>query len=311
MKRFFVLILALLMLLSLTACGSDGDIKALEEELAQAKTSLAQAERSLARAEQELEQAQQALDQVQSAPITYTVQSINATINEKTSLEITQVTEFTAIATLAEGQIVDGWKVNGQLQDGAAGNSFVFTAQGNTVVEAVVRQEKKLTTVNATIQFLDAKGKASGDTLTEFVFEKDYVNPVTKQTCPGGKISAQIKAVVPSGKVVDYWLINGVPYFYNTGVTSFIVEDLDETTVYEVVLKDKEVTYYKVTCIDCSFSGKTSGYVAAGSTITVKGNGSISGYFEINGVRDSQKYIKSITLTINQDTKIEFFVIIN
>lgn len=187
------------------------------------------------------------------------------------------------------------------------GNAQSFTAQGNTLVEAVLWDEKKLTTVNATIQFLDVKGKASGDTPTEFVFEQDYINPVTKEICPGGKI----KAKVPSGKVVDYWLINGVPYFYNTGVSSFIVEDLDQTTVYEVVLKDKEITYYKVTCDYCSFNGKTSGYVAAGSTITVKGDGNISGYFTINGVRDSQKYIRSITLEINQDTEVEFFVIIN
>lgn len=311
MKRFFALILALLMLLSLTACGSGGDTKALEEELAQAKTSLAQAERNLARVERELEQAQQALEQAQGTPVVYTVHSINATINGNSSLEITQTTELTAVATLAEGQIIEGWKVNGQLQEGAVGEFLVFTAQGSTVVEAVVRQEKKLTTVTATIQFLDAKGKASGDELTEFVFEKDYVNPVTKETVPGGKISAQIKAKVPSGKVVDYWLINGVPYFYNTGVTSFIVEDLDETTVYEVVFKDKAITYYKVTCDYCSFNGRTSDYVAAGSTITVTGDGSISGYFVINGVRDSQKYIRSITLTINQDTNVEFFVIIN
>ena len=44
--------------------------------------------------------------------------------------------------------------------------------------------------------------------------------------------------------MVDYWLINGVQYHYGTGVTSFVVEQLDEATTYEVVLKEKPITYY-------------------------------------------------------------------
>ncbi|MBQ6890065.1 MAG: hypothetical protein IJN53_03510 [Oscillospiraceae bacterium] len=318
MKKVIALLLALVMVLSLAGCGSDKANEELEQKLAKAELELANADLQLTKAQQDLEkaqqqlaEAQQKLSQADSKPSLQTVTAVNATVNGKTSLEITQPTDLTAVAAPAEGQILDHWRVNGQIQEGASGNALIFTAQGNTLVEAVLRDEKKLTTVNATIQFLDAKGKASGDTFTEFVFEEDYANPVTKQTCPGGKITAQIKANVPSGKTVDYWLINGVPYFYNAGVTSFTVENLDETTVYEVVFKDKSVTNYKVTCRFCTFSGKTSGYVAAGSTITVKGDGNISGYFVINGVRDSKNYISSITLEINQDTEIDFYAIIN
>ena len=304
MKRFFALILALVMLLSLAGCGSDKGNQELEAKLAETESQLEQTQQKLEAAEKKLS--------MSSTPSSQTVTAVNATINGKESIQINQATELTAMATPAEGEIVEGWKVNGVLQEGASGNALVFTAQGDSVVEAIVRQEKKLTAVNATIQFLDAKGKAAGDTLTEFVFEKDYTNPVTKETCPGGKISAQIKAVIPSGKVVDYWLINGVPYYYNSSVNSFIVKDLDETTVYEVVLKDKPVTYYKVTCDDCNFNGKTSGYVEAGKTITVEASYYKDyGYFYINGTKYNSSYKHSITITVNEDMDIEFYAVIN
>ena len=314
MKRFFALALALIMLLSMAGCGSDEGKEKLEAELAETQQELAETQQELDDVQEELAETKKKLTEAEkeNASSAQTVTAINATVNGKASITINQDTELTAMAALEEGQIVEGWKVNGVLQEGAAGDALVFTAKGNTVVEAIVRQEKKLTAINATIQFLDAKGKAAGDTLTEFVFEKDYTNPVTKETVPGGKISAQIKAKVPSGKVVDYWLINGVPYYYNSIVSSFIVEDLDETTVYEVVLKDKPVTYYKVECEDCNFNGKTSGYVEAGKTITVEASYYKDyGYFYINGTKYNSGYKHSITVTVNEDMDIEFQAVIN
>ncbi len=311
MKRFFALALALIMLLSMAGCGSDKGNEKLEAELAETQQELADVQEELAETKQKLTETEQELSKA-NASGGQTVTAINATVNGKASITINQDTELTAMAALEEGQIVEGWKVNGVLQEGTSGDALVFTAKGNTVVEAIVRQEKKLTAINATIRFLDAKGKAAGDTLTEFVFEKEYTNPVTKETVPGGKISAEIKAVIPSGKVVDYWLINGVPYYYNSTVSSFIVKDLDETTVYEVVLKDKPVTYYKVECEDCNFNGKTSGYVEAGKTITVEASYYKDyGYFYINGTKYNSSTKHTITITVNENMDIEFYAVIN
>lgn len=110
--------------------------------------------------------------------------------------------------------------------------------------------------------------------------------------------------------VVDYWLINGVPYYYNTGISGFVVKDLDEATTYEVVLKEKEIVYYKVTCDSCTFNGKSSGYVAAGTRINVDGNGNCYGDFYIGGAMIADdKY--NVTVTINKDTTITFYAVIN
>lgn len=242
-------------------------------------------------------------------PVVNQLHAVNATIDGKSMVEFTEAGSFTATAILAEGQVVDHWVLNDQIQ-ADTGAEFTFTADADTVVVAVVREEKKVTTINAELRFLDANGNPAGDAVTEFLFDEDYVNPVTNETCEGGKISAEIKAVVPAGKIVDYWVINGVPYHYDVGVLSFVVEDLDEATTYEVVLKDRPITYFSVTCDGCSFNGQTSGRVPAGTTITVVSGGNWSCKYYVNGAIYANE-AKTITVQINADTYICGYAIIN
>lgn len=280
MKKMIALLLALMVLL-LAGCGSNG--------------------------QEEIDKLNAELEKVSAIR---TVHAIHATVDGKSDVEFSGEGSFTATAVVPEGQLVDHWEVNGEIQPDSAADTFAFTAKEDTVVSAQFRAEKKLTAINAEIRFLDAEGNPAGEALTEFVFEEDYVNPVTGETCEGGKISAEISAVIPNGMVVDYWLINGVPYYYNTGVSGFVVKDLDEATTYEVVLKEKPITYYKVTCNSCNFGGKTSGYVAAGTKITVKGNTNTYGDFYIGGTKIADdKY--SITVTITSNTTITFYAVIN
>lgn len=117
--------------------------------------------------------------------------------------------------------------------------------------------------------------------------------------------------MIPSGKMVDYWIINGVPYHYDANVKSFVVDHLDEATTYEVVLKDIPITYYRVTCEgSCNFDGKKEGYVAAGTTIKVVSAGNYSCDFYVNGKLFAGN-VRSITIVINEDTRIEGYAIIN
>ena len=289
MKKVLAVMLALLMVFGMFGCVSKADMESV------------QAER---------DQLQQELDALKNKSAEYTVHVLNATVDGKSSVTVTKETELTATAELEDGQVVDSWLVGGKKQK-AEGDTLVFTVRKDTVVQAVVRPEKKVTTINAELRFLDEKGKAAGDALTEFVFEKDYENPVTKETCEGGKISCEIKAVVPAGKVVDHWKINGVPYYYNTGISSFVVEDLDEATEYEVVLKEKPVTYYKVTTSNCTYGGgNTSGTVAAGTKLTFTCNGGHPAKFYVNDVQVADN-VKSITITINSNTHVAANAIIN
>ena len=293
MKKIIALVLAL-MLFMLAGCGNDEALAAKQAEVDELKAQLS------------------AMENAPGAPTVHQIHAVNATVEGKTTVDFTEAGSFTATAVLEAGQVVDHWVLNGEVQAAPAAESFTFNAGGDTVVVAVIRAEKKLTTINAEIRFLNADKAAAGEALTEFVFEKDYVNPVTGENCEGGKISAEIKAVIPAGKTVDYWLINGVPYYYNTGIISFVVEDLDEATTYEVVLKDLPITYYKVTCRFCTFNGNVTGYVPAGMTVTFIADGSSSAdaRFYVNGALVAE-YVKSITLQINSDTYVEAYAIIN
>ena len=292
MKKWIALLLALLMLM-LAGCGS-------EEELAAKQA--------------EVERLEAKLEALENAPVVNVskLHAVNATVEGKTEVEFEAEASFTATAALPEGQLVEQWVVNGEVQPDSATETFAFSTDKDTVVMAVGREEKKLTTINAEIRFLDAKGNPAGEALTEFVFDQDYVNPVTNETCEGGKICAEIKAVIPFGKTVDYWLINGVPYYYNTGITSFIVEDLNEATTYEVVLKDIPITYYNVSCVNCTFNGNASGRVPAGTTLTFAfaDSTNTSARFYVNGALVAE-YVRAITATITGDTYVEAYAIIN
>jgi len=264
----------------------------------------------------ELEEKQKIIKQLQNttppAPETsVTVVAQNATIGGKTIAVSDGKTALTADAVLAEGQSVDHWELNGVAQENSATANFTFTATETTVVKAVLAQEKKLTTVNCSIRFLDAKGKAAGDKLTEFVFDKPYQNPVTKAEVTDGTISFQVKAEVPSGKVIDYWKINGVEYHFTN--SSFTVVGLDETTEYEVVLKDEAVVYYTVTCLRCNSGGKKEVKVKAGTTITVNGDSGMLGWWYLDRGNQSinDRPADSWSLKVDKDYTIEFWEVIN
>lgn len=267
-------------------------------------------------ARNELERLKKEFAQLQNATppeadVSIAVFAQNATIGGKNTAVSDGKTALTANAVLSEGQTVDHWEVNGVAQENSATDTFTFTATEATVVKAVLAQEKKVTTINCAIRFLDAKGKAAGDKLSEFVFDKPYKNPVTQADVTDGTISFQVKAEVPSDKVIDYWKINGVEYHITN--SSFTVIGLDESTEYEVVLKEKPAVYYTVLCEGCKIDGKTEVKVKAGTKVTAKTDYKYAGTWWLDGERISERdtYIHEWTITVDKDCMISFYATIN
>lgn len=316
MKKIIAMVLVALLVLSMAACGSSGDsgndLAVAQAELNLVKEELNTAKSDLNAKTAELEALQAKLAELENEAGVKAVFALHATIDGQTTVPITGQTELTAQAVLAEGQVVDHWELNGEVQPDATGETFTFTASENTIVEAVLRAEKKITTVNCTIRFLNKNGEASGDKYEEFVFEKPYKNPVTDEEITDGKITVQIRAEVPSGYMVDYWLINGVKYDYSNSVNGFVVEGLDEATEYEVVLKE---IYYKVTCYGCTVNGKTELWVRPGTKLTAVADGGYYSVFWINDVQMNDRwddpYVKQWTFTVNGDTHVDAYAIIN
>lgn len=333
MKKIFALLLALILLLSMAGCVSQDDLNAVQAELDITRTALSAKETELADKLAQIADLQAQVDALNGAAAVY---SLHATIDGQSVTAIDSETELTAQAVLVEGQVVDHWELNGEVQADAKEETFTFTASGNTVVEAVLRAEKKVTTVNCKLRFLNDKGEAKGDSYEEFVFEKPYKNPVTEQEVTDGTITVQVKAEIPSGYTVDYWKINGIEYHYSTNFSSFVVHDLDEATEYEVVLKKKApaepkptepaptepttqptepVVYYKVTVRYGTIDGKSEISVPAGTQVTVVCDGGFYAEFVINDVQVNNKwtdpYVKQWTFTVNEDTLVYCYAIIN
>lgn len=303
MKKMICTILAALLLLAATGCSSREELDAAQGELA--KT---QGELVVAQAENMQLKAQMA--ELEDAARICTVYALHATIDGQTAVQIDGETELTAQAVLAEGQVVDYWELNGEIQADATGETFCFTAAENATVEAVLRDERKVTTINCELCFLDEDGNAAGDSYEEFVFETPYQNPVTGEEITDGTITIQITAQIPNGYTVDYWKINGVEYRYTDKVSTFQVTNLDEATEYEVVLKEKPQVYYKVSCSGCTINGQSVVYVLPGSTVTASA-GRYSGYFYVNGVQYNSSLARQVTFTVNCDTRVNLDVVIN
>lgn len=321
MKRILSAVLTILLLFSLTACqgNSNADIEAMKLQMQLMQKQLDEAKEAGFEPSDSAEPAQTqtpAPEAPVEAETGYRIVALHSTVDGETSLITDGTHELVAMADIPEGMAVDYWEVNGIQYYEDMTEAYLFVPQEDAVVDARLRPEHKVTTINAEMQFLDAKGKPKGEEFTEFVFEEDYENPITHETCLGDWITVNVKAVVPRGYAVDYWLINDIPYYYNRTVTSFTVHDLNETTVYEVVLKKENapsstpkptvkptstvkptqqpvqtpyvpepteapVVMYSVSCSGCTFSGggysgATSGSVPAGTSITVSENISYS-----------------------------------
>ncbi|MFA5674934.1 MAG: hypothetical protein WDA65_00240 [Christensenellales bacterium] len=152
----------------------------------------------------------------------------------QSEIDFTEGLTVAAAADIRDGVVVDYWKVNGNRLEGQELEIEVEVG-GDTVIEAVLREELKVVTVNAYMQFLDDKNKPTGDKFTEYVFEYD------NDKVSGKEISVYVCAEAPKGYEIDYWLIGAVPHYFNKTVTSFKALNLKESVVYEVVLKKTAV----------------------------------------------------------------------
>ncbi len=80
-----------------------------------------------------------------------------------------------------------------------------------------------LTAVNCVLQTADERGRASGESFTEMMVrpEDDIV----------------ITAVIPKGKSLDYWVLNGVRYSFSSAVKTIRMTAFDRAWTVEAVLK--------------------------------------------------------------------------
>ena len=102
-----------------------------------------------------------------------------------------------------------------------------------------------LRAVNAKIRFLDANGRPAGEEYTDFDFSAAYANPVTGESCQAGTLTARIIADESRKDDIDYWMIDGVPFYFSSKVWFITVEGLDQGMTFEVVYKGETPTTAK------------------------------------------------------------------
>ena len=90
-------------------------------------------------------------------------------------------------------------------------------------------------TIHAKLCHLNAKDYGAGGWITDFDFTDDYMNRATKKQELGGQVTIRVKATIPNGKKISYWLFDEAKIDFNTNVTQFIVRTLNTSKTYEPV----------------------------------------------------------------------------
>lgn len=370
--KILLLVLAALMIVGTFACQPKEDEtltalvqsltqerKELEDKLSKAQGDLNETKSELNTAKADAEAVRQELTKLQSAPtpeptvVTETrteikevvtkIQNeyacgVDCTVNGGAFAKLDGETKVKCVPKDIEGYVFDHWEVDGQEQDSTA-KTLELTLSNTAVIRAVFHERHTVTCINCHFQFLNEKNNAQGKEYTEFDFEEDYKNPVTKKNVEGGLISFYIFADIPKKQEVDYWLINGVKYQFPKDIQKFRVVDLDEPTVYEVVFKGQAkstpqpgrtptpTTYYNVTCHNCRYKYNgtwyTSGKVPAGTTITISGTtdsteayfdgtpSSVFRHFTSPTSGSSGNYVFSYSYVVNSNTDVTFRGVVN
>ena len=173
-------------------------------------------------------------------------------------------------------------------------------------------------TKSARMSHVNDKNKASGGSFTEFDFTDDFTNNATGETEQGGRVTVRVAASIPEGKLVTYWRFNGARLNFNSDVSSFVVENLAESMLYQPVFytKTTPVPEYTISCKNCTFSGGVysnakSGTVPYGTkiTITPEGNSSLGWWSGSRGTGEVSK--QSFTWTVKNNCSFEWHMVIN
>ena len=172
---------------------------------------------------------------------------INARVDGKEILDLTEEGRYLARAVLPEGYTVDHWEVNGEPVDaGGRLYSLEFDSEGVWKVEAVLREERRVTCVNAYLQFLDEDGQPAGWLYEDVCFEYDYTVPTTGEKQPGGSISAWVRAIDPEADEPWYWVIDGEMIETFPPAKGILLDNLDRSVQIELVYqhgyRDRELT---------------------------------------------------------------------
>lgn len=164
---------------------------------------------------------------------------VNAQVNDSPVLSVTDEGLFLARAVLPEGMTVDHWELNGEPVDaGERRFSLEFSSEGVKSVEAVLREERHVTCVNAYLQFLDEDGNPAGWMYEDVCFEYDYTVPTTGEEHPGGSITAVVLPIDPEAEEPYYWIIDGEKVWKGEGYTparEIRLEELDRSVHIELV----------------------------------------------------------------------------
>lgn len=152
-----------------------------------------------------------------------------------------------ARAVLPEGYCVDHWELNGEPADaGSRRYSLEFDSEGVKKVEAVLREERHVTCVNAYLQFLDEDGNPAGWMYEDVCFEYDYTVPTTGERHPGGSITAMVLPIDPEAEDPYAWRIDGEELEGFPPARGIRLEDLDRSVTIELVYqhghRERELT---------------------------------------------------------------------
>lgn len=221
---------------------------------------------------------------------------INCTVNGMSTMRFAAPTIYTALVN--EGQTVSAWKINGAVVEGQTDGFLVFTADGDTVVEAVLAGETpvyepeevitvksaptlnagpvRIKAVGAHLQYIDESGNPGGESVTELDFTDAYVNPLTGKTCLPGVAEFRVTADKPHSSDIDYWVIGGVRYDFCNTVRYITVTNLTEDMTFEVVYKKEDS---KTLSKERSTEGNCTVRSENAKMAFVKGSTASGGYF--------------------------------
>ena len=169
------------------------------------------------------------------------IELIHASVGGEDRIRIQEEGRFLAEAVLPEGMAVDFWEIDGKPVDAEGRRySLEFDSRGVHRVEAVLREEKTLRCEDACLQFLDENGEPGGTLYDEVSFEHAYTVPTTGERVEDGSLSAYVSPIVPFGKVLDHWEVNGEAVESELPAAGIRLEGWTESLEIRAVLRDAD-----------------------------------------------------------------------